>query len=170
MTNQKLSLLIILILGFASASSAQTTTGDASFTIMAPLTITNTVPLNFGGIISSSTAGQVVFNPTTGVRTPSGGITLLTGATAPASIAVFNITGAANKSYNITIPTAPITITKDGGGATMTVSSFVSNVGTIRALNSLGEDVFKIGATLNVGANQAAGIYSGTYQVKVEYQ
>ena len=45
------------------------------------------------------------------------------------------------------------TLTNDGGGAL-----------------TGGTDTFNVGGTLSVGANQAAGSYSGTYTVSVNYQ
>ena len=52
----------------------------------------------------------------------------------------------------------------------MTVNSFTLNVPSSRKLNNQGTDMFKVGATLNVGASQTPGVYTGTYTVTVTYQ
>ncbi len=45
---------------------------------------------------------------------------------------------------------------------------FTDDAGAIPTLVG-GSDTFNVGATLNVGATQAAGTYSGTFDVTVNY-
>lgn len=167
MKNLKFFAIVIAFLAISTSSYAQYEVGA---TIFSPLTIANPTPLNFGGMISGATAGTVVFNPSTSVRTPSGGVSLPAGLAASPTVAIFNVTGEKGKGYTITLPTAPVTITKSGGG-TMTVTAFTSSKGLSSTLDaSSGTDSFNVGATLNVGANQAVGVYTGTYTVQVIYQ
>ena len=49
----------------------------------------------------------------------------------------------------------------------MTVEGFGHNTQGI--LNDSGEDTYAVGATLNVGANQTAGEYTGTFTVTAAY-
>ncbi len=54
------------------------------------------------------------------------------------------------------------------GGNTMTVDTFTDDTPMNPNL-SAGDDTFSVGATLNVGATQASGTYSGTFDVTVIY-
>ena len=51
----------------------------------------------------------------------------------------------------------------------MTVDTFTDDAGVNPKLPAGGSDTFNVGATLNVGATQAAGTYSGTFAVTVNY-
>ncbi len=50
----------------------------------------------------------------------------------------------------------------------MTVDTFNDDAGATPTLVG-GSDTFNVGATLNVGAAQVAGTYSGTFAVTVNY-
>lgn len=168
MRKLKLITLIIATLGFAKVSFSQNY--NINFKIVPSFSLTNTTPLDFGGVVASATAGTVVFNPTNSVRTATGGVTMPAGLSGSPSIAEFSVLGRKNKYYNISFPQGQVTITKAGGGATMTVDSFTLNVSSQRRLSNQGTDMFKVGATLNVGASQTPGVYTGTYTVTVTYQ
>ncbi len=63
-----------------------------------------------------------------------------------------------------------ITLTRVGGGATMTVNNFTVEGGTgfrLVPTNTLFQ--FRVGGRLNVGANQMRGTYNGTFSVTVNY-
>ena len=51
----------------------------------------------------------------------------------------------------------------------MSVDTFNHDAGATPSLSGGGSDTFNVGATLNVGATQAAGTYSGTFDVTVNY-
>lgn len=167
----KIISLSIAILGFASTSFAQNTasaTATASGTIITPIAISKSTDLNFGNI-ASGTAGTVVLTPAvTAVRTPSAGITLPAGNPGTVTAAKFTVTGTSGYAYTFTVPTTSTTLTIQSGSETMTVDHFTSNAGTTITGGSV--DVY-VGATLNVGANQKAGVYtSGTpFTVTVNY-
>ncbi len=50
----------------------------------------------------------------------------------------------------------------------MTIDTFNHDAGATPTLAG-GSDTFNVGATLHVGATQAAGTYSGTFSVTVNY-
>lgn len=172
MKNLKFLILIISFLWGGSTSFAQYFTAEAI--VMLPITLDNTTPLNFGMIVSSATPGTVVYNPRNNTRTRTGGVTLPAGFASMPSIAVFVVSGEKKKGYTILLPNTPVTITRIGGSETMTVTSFVASIGnslvTTGTLNNQGDGTFNVGATLNVGGNQAPGTYKGTYDVQVVYQ
>lgn len=139
---------------------AGTTTGSASVTILSPITVTETAQLSFGSISSSATAGTVVVAPG-GTVTYGGGVTNFGGGAVPAA---FNISGTGNSAYTVVTDTSTLLTS---GANSMTVDQFTNNAsGSLTA----GADSFNIGATLNVGINQPDGVYTGTYNVTVNYQ
>jgi hypothetical protein len=160
---KQLSIASALALLLLSDGAAGAATGTASAEIVSAITITNTVGLQFGQIAPSASPGTVTI-ATSGVRTSTGGVTLAGLATV--SAAGFDVTGAPDNTYTITI-TSSTTITL--GGNSMTVDTFESAPDTTGTLSAGGTDVILVGATLHVGANQAAGSYTGTFDVTVAY-
>ncbi|MDX9862163.1 MAG: DUF4402 domain-containing protein [Rhodospirillales bacterium] len=150
----------------ATAAQAQTSasaTTGASVTIAAPIAVTKTADLSFGMVVPSATAGTVVVSAA-GVRSVSGGVSEFGGTV---TAAAYSVTGYASNAYAIALPT---TATLTGpGSTTMTAGTFTHSAGSSPALDSSGNGTFSVGATLSVGANQAAGAYSGTFDVSVNY-
>ena len=167
----KIFALTIAILGITAVTSfAQNTasaTASASGTIVTPIAITKNVDLNFGNI-ASGTAGTVKLEASAAAtRTASTGITL-PGNTGTVTAAKFTVTGAADYAYTFTVPSTATTITRQSGTETMTVDNFTSNAGTTITGGSV--EVY-VGATLHVGANQVAGVYTSAtpFTVTVNY-
>ena len=79
--------------------------------------------------------------------------------------AAFDVTGEGASTYSITLPSSA---TLSSGANTMTVDTFNHDAGATPTLSG-GSDTFNVGATLNVGATQASGTYSGTFSVTVNY-
>ncbi len=111
-------------------------------------------------MVTTGTAGTVTVTPA-GARS-SVDVDLLGGIPAAAS---FDATGASDATYSITLPSSA---TLTSGANTMTIDSFTDDAGASPTLPG-GSDTFNVGATLNVGATQAAGTYSGTFSVTVNY-
>jgi hypothetical protein len=159
--------IAVVMLAFAGTVQAQTATAtsDAAAVIIAPLSITNTGGLHFGTIMRSATAGDVSI-ATDGTRSSSGGVTL--SALAPLhSVATFDLEG---ESGNDVIITLPASATISNGTQTMTVDNFVSDPDDANPVTLGGAAIeLSVGATLNVAANQASGAYTGTFDVRVDY-
>jgi hypothetical protein len=159
----------ILFSGVSVISSAQVTaTATASSTIVTPIGITKTVDMNFGNVaINSTTAGTVVLAPA-GTRTFTGGVTLPATAGTVAA-AEFNVTGANNYTFSITLPSTSHEI--KSGSNTMSVTGFTSTPTPTGTLSATGSATVKVGATLNVSAGQAAGTYTSVtpFEVTVNY-
>lgn len=156
----------IVMLAFSAATFAQVSaTATASATIVAPITITKTVDMNFGNVAVNNTAGTVVLTPA-GVRSATGGCTLpaTTGTVAAAS---FTVGGTAGYTYSITLPA---TNTISDGTNSMTVNTFTSNPTPTGTLTG-GTSTLTVGATLNVAGSQPAGVYTSTapFTVTVNY-
>ena len=164
---KKILILVVLFFGFAASSFAQSTdNATASATIIAPISIAKTADMNFGNIAVNASPGTVIL-ATDGSRTKTGGVTLPI-VVGTVTAAHFLVTGAISTTYAITLPTS---ITISHSTDYMYVDTFISDpssTGTIG--NPSGTQVIWVGATLNVGASQAAGVYGpGSFPVTVNY-
>jgi len=135
-------------------------TANVTITIAAPISISAAGDMDFGTMVTTGTAGTVTVTPA-GARS-SVNVDLLGGVPSAAS---FDVTGEPGQVYSITLP-SPATLTS--GGNTMTVDTFNHDAGATPTLAG-GSDTFNVGATLNVGATQAAGTYSDTFSVTANY-
>lgn len=158
------------MIAFTATTFAQVTaTASATATILTPIAITKTFDMNFANLaVSPTVAGTVVLPATVApVRTVTAGVTLMPGGTP--SAATFTVTGLADATYSILLP-ASVTLT--GPGAPMTVNAIVSTP-TVAAGGVLtsGTQTLYVGATLNVAAAQAFGVYStvAEFPVTVNY-
>ena len=160
--------LVIAAIAIVSANSSfaqATATASASATIITPITIVKDVDMNFGNVAVSATLGGTVVLAPAGTRTTggAGGVTLpaTVGTVAAAS---FTVSGQANYTYAITLPT---TKTITSGANTMTVDNFTSNPSATGTLSGSGSQTLTVGATLNVSAAQASGVYTNASGVPV---
>jgi len=150
------------------AQNVNAQTGSASdqaetkATIITPITITKTVDLNFGNIVSGTALGTVTVDPA-GARSSTGDITLPTATPGTITAASFTVTGLDAATYSITLPTS---FTVTGPGTAMTVNGFTSTP-TGTGLLTSGTQTLTVGATLNVNAGQAAGTYSNATALEV---
>lgn len=158
---KKLSILISLVALFSIASvtvNAQVTaTATTSATIITPIAISKITDLNFGNVaVSPTVSGSVLLSPAS-ARTAGGGVTL-PAITGTVSAAKFTVTGLSGSTFSISLPVAAITLS-DGSSHTMTVGSFTSTPTPTGTLTGGTMDIL-VGATLNVSAAQAAGLYT----------
>ncbi len=166
----KTTAISVFALGFclfsAGIAAADTTSSSASAEIVSAIAITNTAGLNFGQIAPSGTAGTVTIS-TAGVRSSLGGVTL--GNQVAVAASSFDITGAPNNTYSITLPADSTVTLTSGASPAMAVDSFISDPLTTGTLNGSGAETLLVGATLSVGVNQPNGTYTGTFNVTVAY-
>ncbi|NJC04821.1 hypothetical protein GGQ97_000614 [Sphingomonas kaistensis] len=137
----------------------------ASTALIFPLTLVTRGNLDFG-LVASTGAGTVVINPNTNALTTTGLVTSLGGNPRPASFV-----GAARSAsvVIIRIPKSSITIRRAGGTETMVVRDFTLQGQDKRTLARMEAFDFNVGATLVVAAGQAEGVYSGEFDVTVQY-
>jgi len=144
----------------ASAAHAASATGTAKAKILRQITLTNTSDLQYATVISGATASTVAVS-TAGAATCGAGLTC-TGTTSAAN---FNIAGT-NGAVVLVGGDASVTLNGSLGG---TMTSSLSYSATSVTLGATGGS-FQVGGTLSVGANQASGDYSGTFNVTANYQ
>ena len=147
----------------ALARAQATDTGDISVTIQnQAITLTNDTTLAFGTILPFGRPGTAVV-PSSGAESGSNVF-----ISVPGDSAGWSVTGVPNSPYAITLPSSPAVVTS--GTNSMNVDTFTRTGGTGQVfLDAAGKSAFKVGATLHVGANQPAGVYTGTYTVTVAY-
>ncbi|MFM9979121.1 MAG: DUF4402 domain-containing protein [Sphingomonadaceae bacterium] len=139
--------------------------GSLSVITLRPLSLLNLTELDFGNAIAGATAGTIVVNPVTGVRTTTGG-TLAAGGTPQA--AQFYTYGTPSLTLQVNRGPLPV-LSRAGGGATMNVTGLTLNGPVTRFLTSAGLLDLRVGGTLAVRANQMHGAYAGTFQIIVTY-
>jgi hypothetical protein len=165
---KSVGLSMVLTLSAAGVFAQASATANASATIVTPISISKTVDMNFGNVaVQTATGGTVVMTPA-GVRSATGGVTLPT-TVGTVAAAVFTVSGQGNYTYAITLPSTDLTITN--GSSTMAVNTFTSNPSPTGTLSAGGTQTLSVGATLNVSAAQAAGLYTSAspFTVTVNY-
>lgn len=175
MKMSKLALAIgaLVMAGGAMAQTTASANGTAKATVIAPITIAAALPLEFGNIVKGTSTGTVTIAAATGIRTDS--IPALTpgGQKGTMQAGTFTITGEKNFTYSIVLPGTGEIVLKNGDidleVDTFTVVSDATNGGGLPLLSTLGAGTLKVGATLHMVADQAAGAYSGIYPVIVSY-
>lgn len=160
--------LSTLLFWCASAVYAPTQAAVATATVnanvIASIGITSLSGLSFGDISASGIAGTIVMSPD-GTRTATGGTTF--NSAVAGNPATFDIQGEANSTYSILLP-ASISLT-DASSNNMVVDNFTSVPTPAGVLDGSGQQTLLVGATLNIGSNQAFGSYSGIMSVTVVY-
>ncbi len=163
-----------------AGAAAQSDSGsyDARVGLIEPLTITKLRDMDFGDIIGAS-GGTIVMTPDALPScTPTGGLV----HTNECQPAVFGGSAQFNQRVRVRRPVGN-TITLTGPGTDMIVTDLTIN-GTpsltlVRSnrnwerfrINTLdGTFVFRVGGTLNVNANQTPGLYTGTFDIRIDYQ
>jgi hypothetical protein len=169
--------MVVMMLAAAVPSFAlETANSDAGATITVALAIVNNDALEFGAAIAGATEiGTVIIDPDDAdPRDFSGAVTLVdTNTQLTPQPAEFTVVGAASALYGITLPDAEdgieVTNTRVGHGTEkMVVNAFTTSMGA-GELSAAGQQIFKVGATPNVGIAQGQGRYEGNFDVTVAY-
>ena len=153
------SAVALTTLAISGAANAGTVQGTASVDIATPISISQTSEMSFGTVAATTATG-------TALLTPAGGMTGVSSLGGTISAATFNVQGTSGSTYSISLPPADVTLTS--ATSSMIVNAFTHDAGVTPALTGGSVD-FNVGATLNIGANQAAGAYTGTYTITTNY-
>ncbi len=138
--------------------------GGLSEPAAAQVALTKNSDLNFGSMVAGSSAGTVTVSPT-GAVSSTGGVTLVLASTTPATYTLTRgRSGNPSMQYTIQLPT---TVTISSGANSMTVGGFQNTPPTTGNLPKSASIPIGVGATLDVGANQPSGSYSGSFLMTV---
>lgn len=165
----------------AQTQSVATATGTAQAAIVETNTLFATQPMDFGRIAPRATAGTVILEPTNGTCSVTGAILQFDRCQAGEFV------GMGRRRFIVRI-SLPASVTLTGPGGTMLLDTLTLDTSPDLALQGgngngngnapkryeivspTGIYAFTVGGTLRVGANQAAGTYTGTYAVTAVYQ
>lgn len=151
-----------------AAPSSSTVSGSAQAVILTPLQIAPIDALSFGQLTRPTAAGTVVMAPS-GTISTTGGVVTSTAITQTVrrGPGTFAVVGEAGRAFSVNLPTVAIL---RQGTRNMRLSAFRSNWTPGDVFSPTRSYALSVGATLNVGANQTTGTYTGTYAVTVTYQ
>ncbi len=170
-------------LGMSSVAHADTETATAEAEVLQALTldlVTDT-SVDFGAMVVSG-AGSVSLDPSDGSLDCSDTNITCSGTS---DIADFTVTGTASKAVTINLPTSDVVLqhadyasadplTRDDthqlelSTETEAADNPLTNLPEI-SLDGSGDGDFSVGGTLTFDGNEAAGEYSATFTVEVEY-
>lgn len=153
---------IAATLGMTSAAHAVTAEAHATAEILEQLTLAEVNALDFG-VIAVNGAGTVVVAPNSTVT--CGANLICTGTAAAGQLTV---DGSAGATVAISLPSTATTLNNIPASESMDVTGLTLSNATLVLSGS--PDAFTVGGTLSVAAGQAAGTYTGTFDVEVEYQ
>ena len=156
-------LLSLLLSGPVFAQASASASVESRATVIDPIKIDKTVDLNFGNVISAYNPGMVILSPdgsrvAYGVQISSS----FPGNVNPAEAVVTH----GNNSYTITLPQSFTLQNQDNPNQQLIIDRFM-----VEPEKGALSDIIKIGATLNLEANQAAGFYTNStgFNVTVSY-
>jgi len=157
--------LFIGLAGISNTALGASATGTATATIVTPIGITAGANLQFGNMLSSAVAGTATVAATSSATAVYGSGVSAAGTGGTSNAGTFSITGSTGVAYTLTVP-ASVTLNSGANSMTATLNGSIAN-GTNTL--SASPTTLYVGGVLSVGANQAAGSYSGTYSVTVTY-
>lgn len=177
------SLLLAFLALAASSAHAQSSTFSATteVALVEPLTLVNLNSLDFGSVAATTTAGTVTMTPAASPTcTAAGGVTHF-GTCQPAQFLGYGATGMVfrvklpvGRQTTITGPGGSILIDnmKVDGNPELTLIQINNSQGFVRYRIASANGIFhfRVGGRLNVNANQLPGYYSGTFEVRLDYQ
>ncbi|MCM8570148.1 DUF4402 domain-containing protein [Gramella jeungdoensis] len=145
---------------FAQSSASGTATVNAE--IVSPISITSSGSLNFGKIAQDATAGNVIIDAAGTSRTFDNSNMEI--STSTFTVPTFTVTRATGMRYGVTTSGD---VLQTAGGDTMTLNNITTS---LSSTSGLADSSFTVGGTLQVGANQATGTYTGDVTVTVTYE
>jgi hypothetical protein len=183
-----IALACLLCAPLARAQNAVDRPGTAQAVIVEPLSLIKIRDMDFGKIVASPAAGTVTIDPMTSACSVTGGV-MSVGNECRAAMFV----GMGRHPFRARVTMSNVT-QLTGPGTAMTMDAFViganSTISFTGNTNAQGNGnglqngngnqrytidsptgIFELhlGATLHVNANQAPGIYTGTFDVTVQY-
>jgi len=146
-------------------------TGPMTAVILEPIVVSGTQALHFGSITQTG-VGTVTID-TAGNRSSTGSVTEVVGLGAEQQ-GVLSLSGATGVNIVLSMAAATFTVDDAGLGVAMNVNGFnietAAGGATQTVTITVSPGAIPLGGTLNVGATQVAGTYTGTYTINANYQ
>lgn len=158
-----------------TGTSATVTGTTAGVRLIVPMVISQTSALNFGTInVLAGAGGTCILPSNSTTRSFTGGLKASSIGTQPTN-AAYNVSGTKGSTYVLSLPPT-ITVTETTGTTTMSITNLLvrfSGAGSDATVSTLspttGNDSFTLGGTLTVPAGQVGGLYTGKFDVSVDY-
>lgn len=156
------SLILTALIAFTPFSAfSEDVSASSSATINQPIQVLEERVMDFAILLPQQLSDQVEMVTGVGLTSANETTTFL-GNWSWGHIRVYGVPGSI-------VDTSAESSVLSGPGADMVLDNInVRNDGA--PLNSQGQKLFYVGARLSINANQAPGVYSGTYNVNVTYQ
>ena len=145
----------------AFAAASNTAQASASVNIVSPLTLTKNSDLDFGTVVGpfSGTAVEI-----SNAGTPNCGTLTCSGSPSAANFTVSG--GTANQALAVTVDPS---VSMTSGGNTL-VADLTTDLPGAVSTDASGGATFGVGGKLTLAAGTVDGLYSGTFNVTVNYQ
>ena len=158
--------LAALAAGFGAPAEAATISVQAKAKVTKPLAISSRQNLDMGTLTlgAGTWSGAIVRLARTGTLTCPANVTC-SGATL---VARYNVTGSNRETISVITPDVTLVNQSD---PTKTLRMVVDSPGTVQLPNSGNQGVtFPLGGSITLDSTTAGGVYSGTFNVSVDYQ
>lgn len=159
-----LILITVFFVEFASAQISASTSINSTAVVVDPIEISKSIDLHFGNVISGYNPGRLILSPE-GTRTAFG-LQLSPGSPGQVSAAEA-IVKHGSYDYSITLPENFKLFNENNPNQFLLIDDFT----VLPEVTGEEIDILKIGATLNLEANQASGFYTNPagFNVTVSY-
>ncbi|MCG8465432.1 MAG: DUF4402 domain-containing protein [Xanthomonadales bacterium] len=159
-------ILPLLLASSVGIANAATESSDVRAEIVArAITLVNDVGMDFGQILPFSVPGTVRVRAV-GSLTVNNAQVVDTTTVTPSR---WTVTGISGGRFSIDLPADNTIELNNGNGSSMQLTTFEHNAGATPTLGPNGDTTFAVGAALQIGPNQAPGIYQGEFNVTVNY-
>lgn len=166
-----LCLVLILLTHYlnAGAQNSATAIGHITAEVIPVYSAFEKSQLNFGRFSPGPQGGELIITPLNTVSV-MGSVRTSIGLHNAAS---FYVTGDADASFTISLPSEPVILKHVHSAKTMLIEKWVSDPGTETGAGILqnGERIVYVGATLKVGTVQdnPVGTYAGTFAITFDF-
>jgi hypothetical protein len=147
-----------------AANAAASASANANAEILTTISVVKDQDMDFGQVAVNG-ADTLVISADEGNPAACPANLICAGARVPAK---FTISGTAGVGTTASVRQASISLTS--GANSMTLGSFTVFFPNGNTLDAAGEAQVNVGGSLGVGASQAAGLYTGSFDLDVEYQ
>jgi hypothetical protein len=158
----------------ASPAAAQAVSASANAlakgVVVQPLTLARVQDLDFGTVVGSAAAGDVVIDADTGGRTITGGVTGV--PSFPGDRGLFEGAGTAGQTVQLQLNAPAVLVSQSNPLDLIVVNNMVLDSGnsTTRVIGLSGIFDVGVGGDFAIAANQPAALYQATFTLTADYQ